>query len=64
MTEQKKSAAPDTLIETGKNAKIELNEQQLNDVAGGLTFNGMPTLTDKHSPVSLQAASLNFGLKI
>ena len=64
MTEQKKSAAPDSLTETGTNAKIELNEKQLGDVAGGLTFNGMPTLTDKNSPVSLQASSLIFGSKI
>jgi len=64
MTEQKKSAAPDALIETGKNAKIELNEQQLGNVAGGLTFNGMPTLTHKDSPSSIQASSLIFGSKI
>jgi len=34
MTDQKKSA-PDTLTETGKNAKIELTEAQLKDVSGG-----------------------------
>ena len=65
MTEQKKSAAPHTLTATGTNAKIELNEQQLTAVAGGLTFNGIQALPDKNSPASsLQASSLIYGSKI
>ena len=35
MTEQKKSASPDSLAEAGKNAKTELTEQQLKEISGG-----------------------------
>ena len=65
MTEQKKIASADSLTEAGKTAKIELNERQLNDVAGGLTFNGTPAEAAKKLDFSpIQAPSMNLASKI
>ena len=68
MTDQKKSpASPDSLTEAGKNAKVELTEAQLKDVAGGaidgyLKIDTLKTADKSSTPA--QAASLNFTLKI
>ncbi len=66
MTEEKKSASPNSLTEASQGAKIELTEAQLKDVAGGLTFNGVPAQTTDHkaSDSPIQAASLNFTVKL
>lgn len=66
MTEQKK---PDSLTETGKDAKIELNEAELKNVAGGavdmfLKLDGYKAQTTNVVSSPAQAASLNFALKI
>jgi len=63
MTEQKKSASPDALTETGNDAKIELTEEHLNDVAGGALDACLPNTTVNLSSPA-QAASLNFALKL
>jgi hypothetical protein len=69
MTDQKKSASPNSLTETGKDAKVELTEAQLKEVAGG-AFDSFLKLEDhklqSSSPTSspAQAASINFTLKI
>jgi hypothetical protein len=62
MTEQKKSASPDSLTEAGKGAKVELTEAQLKDVAGGAIDSYRFKMTSSSTPA--EAASLNFALKI
>jgi hypothetical protein len=70
MTEQKKSASPDSLTQAGKDAKVELTEAQLKDVAGGAlnaylkadSSNKAQGNETVGSPG--QTASLNFSLKI
>jgi len=67
MTDQKKPASPDSLTETGKDAKVELTEAQLKEVAGGasdifLKLEDHKIANTLSSPAL--AASLNFALKI
>jgi bacteriocin-like protein len=48
MTDQKKPASPDSLTESGKNAKTELTEKQLQDISGG------PIYMDRLQPAQLK----------